>query len=50
MRIKYAILLLAMTLSANAAEVTVKTDRLSVTADGASFSIKLVKTGSAFAP
>ena len=50
MRIKYAILLLAMTLSANAAEVTVKTDRLSVTADGASFSIKSVKTGSVFVP
>ena len=50
MRIKHATLLLAITLSANAAEVTIKNERFSVTAEGNSFSIKSAKTGSLFVP
>jgi len=50
MRIKYAIPLLTAALSAAAAEVTIKTDRLSVAADGPRFSIRAAKTGDVFVP
>jgi len=50
MRIKYAVVILAMALSASAAEVTIKTDCLSVTADGPRFSIRAAGTGDVFVP
>ena len=50
MRTKYTVLFLTLVLSAAAADVTIETDRLSVTADGPRFSIKSAKTGNVFVP